>query len=87
MSIDLKKNNTVVKLAMDLEPYDAVLGPEWLPIYVETLVAVLKQHSRKINKIGRLILESQSIDFDAETNDKLNALIGEEESDEDEAEN
>jgi hypothetical protein len=81
MSLDLKKNNTVVKLAMDLESYDPILGPEWIPVYVETLVAVLKQHSRKINKIGKLMMECQMIDFEADTHSKLNTLLGEEESD------
>lgn len=77
-----KRQNAAVKLAMDLEPYDPILGPELVQTYIETLIYMMKQLTRKLNKVGKNIIEVQQIDFEELESNALDKITEEDEDDE-----
>jgi hypothetical protein len=76
-----KKQEAAVKLGLDLEPYDAYLGEDFVPSYVETLMAVQRQFTRKLNKIAKNMIAVQYLDFNALEDQELNRIMEEEDGD------
>ena len=83
MSLDQKTNSLVLNRAMDLEPYDPSLGPEWTEVYIKQMLSVLKKHTRDANKAARLMADAATIDFEAYEEEQIEKLMSEDDSDAD----
>jgi hypothetical protein len=78
-----KRQEAAVKLGLDLEPYDTFLGPDYVPAYIDTLMAMQRQLTRKLNRIAKHVVQVQYLDFQTIEDSELSRIM-EEDPDDDE---
>ena len=50
-----QKTMAAIKLAKNLESFSYKLGPEYDPVYIETLTEDIKQQAREVKKLAKVV--------------------------------
>ncbi len=50
-----QKTKAAIKLAKNLESFSYKLGPEYDPVYIETLTEDIKQQAREVKKLAKVV--------------------------------